>query len=73
LEELHFRTARLRLQADPNNPEGITELNLARETGFADADALGDLLFDSRITSSGKEIIRKMIDDIETAQRENTP
>jgi tetratricopeptide (TPR) repeat protein len=61
---LRYETARLMLTADPENDEGITELNSAIEAGFKDTKILEDLAQDPRITQAHKDSILKAVDAI---------
>jgi tetratricopeptide (TPR) repeat protein len=61
---LRYETARLMLTADPENDEGITELNSAIEAGFKDTEILESLIQDQRITQDHKDSIQKIIDEI---------
>jgi tetratricopeptide (TPR) repeat protein len=61
---LRYETARLMLTADPENDEGITELNAAIEAGFKDTEILEALIQDSRIAQGHKDSIQKAIDAI---------
>jgi tetratricopeptide (TPR) repeat protein len=62
---LRFDTARVLLTADPDNSEGMTELNAAVEAGFADITALETLSTDERITQSNRDSILKVIDTLQ--------
>ncbi|GHU64949.1 hypothetical protein FACS189447_02970 [Spirochaetia bacterium] len=61
---LRYEIARLMLTADPENDEGITELNSAVEAGFTDTKILEELIKDPRITADHKGSIQKAIDTI---------
>ncbi|MDR2759687.1 MAG: tetratricopeptide repeat protein [Spirochaetaceae bacterium] len=69
---IQFDIARLLFIADAENPQGITELELAVSEGFSDAEALNKLLDDERISSSAKEAIRKTIDDLKSGKKGST-
>jgi tetratricopeptide (TPR) repeat protein len=62
--DLRFDIARVLFIADPENGEGVTELNAAVEAGFADVPALEALAGDERITEANREGILKAIDTI---------
>jgi len=62
--ELYFKAARLILIADPENSEGITELNASIKEGFKDINAIEDLLLDQRITAENMEEIKRIIESI---------
>jgi tetratricopeptide (TPR) repeat protein len=61
---LAFDVARLLLTADPENPDGLKELDTAVAAGFKDTDLLGTLLEDSRITNDNKTGIQEIINII---------
>jgi tetratricopeptide (TPR) repeat protein len=69
---VQFAIARLLLMADAENPQGITELELAVSEGFSDAEALNKLLDDEKIAPSAKERIRKIIDDLKRDKQDST-
>ena len=62
--KLRFEQARLLLTADPENKEGITELNTAVTEGFDDTEEIKVLLSDERITQAHKDEITKILDNI---------
>ena len=62
--QLMFEKARLLLTADPENSEGITELNAAVTAGFSDSAAIEDLLRDGRITQGSRDEIRKILENL---------
>jgi tetratricopeptide (TPR) repeat protein len=62
---VQFAIARLVLIADPENPQGLTELDLAVSEGYADAEEMKKLLENNEITDSAKEGIRKVIEVLE--------
>jgi tetratricopeptide (TPR) repeat protein len=59
-----FEEARLLLTADPDNSEGIDGLKASVAEGFSDAEAIGALLLDDRITKDNKDEIRRILDGI---------
>ncbi|MDR0475759.1 MAG: tetratricopeptide repeat protein [Treponema sp.] len=59
-----FEIGRLLLIVDPESEDGITELNAAREAGFADREALEGLLQDERISGPQKENISEIIEGL---------
>jgi tetratricopeptide (TPR) repeat protein len=69
---LRFDTARVFLTADPDNAEGMTELNAAVEAGFADIAALEALSIDERITQSNRDSILKVINTLQRASTESS-
>ncbi|MFP3089247.1 tetratricopeptide repeat protein [Treponema sp. TIM-1] len=69
---IQFAVARLLLIADAENPQGITELELALSEGFSDTEALNKLLEDENVTASAKDAIRKMIADLKSAKQGST-
>jgi tetratricopeptide (TPR) repeat protein len=66
---LHYTIARLLLIADPENEEGITELQSAITEGFDDKEALETLLTQKEISAAHKEEIQRIIDDMATAEQ----
>ena len=58
--DFRFEIGSLLLVADPGNEEGISEIKLAIENGFDDAQALERLLNDSRITEADRDNIRRL-------------
>lgn len=62
---VQFAIARLVLIADPENPQGLTELDLAVSEGYTDAEEMKKLLENNEITDSAKEGIRKVIEVLE--------
>ncbi|MDR0689546.1 MAG: tetratricopeptide repeat protein [Spirochaetaceae bacterium] len=69
---IQFSIARLLLSADPENPDGLTELDLAVSEGYSDTEALNKLLDDEKVTDSAKEAIRKIIDELEKDRKDNS-
>jgi tetratricopeptide (TPR) repeat protein len=69
---IQFAIARLLLIADSENPQGLTELNLAISEGYSDTEALNKLLQDEKVTDSAKEEIRKIIDTLEKGNEDST-
>ncbi|MDR3342328.1 MAG: tetratricopeptide repeat protein [Treponema sp.] len=61
---LHYTIGRLILIADPENEEGITELETAVTEGFADTEALEALMQENGISDIHKGDIRRIIDRI---------
>jgi tetratricopeptide (TPR) repeat protein len=64
---LRFEKARLLLTADPENGEGIRELNASVSEGFSDTRAIAALLEDGRIKTSSKDEIRKTLEGVKTS------
>ena len=62
---IRFEKARLLLTVDPDNNEGIEEFNTAIREGFADTEALEELLEDSRLTQIHREEIQRALGIIE--------
>ena len=62
---LRFEKARILLAADPENDQGMYELNAALEAGFADTDALEDLLADQRLSPASLAEIREILDGMQ--------
>jgi tetratricopeptide (TPR) repeat protein len=60
---VRYTLARLLLIADPESPEGITELTQALREGFDDAEALESLMDEEGITQAHKTEIRRLIDE----------
>ncbi|MDR2631722.1 MAG: tetratricopeptide repeat protein [Spirochaetaceae bacterium] len=69
---IQFSIARLLLTADAENPQGVTELELAVSEGFSDTEALTKLLDDEKILSSAKDAIRKIINDLKSTTRDTS-
>jgi tetratricopeptide (TPR) repeat protein len=69
---IQFALARLLLIADSENPQGLTELNLAVSEGYSDTEALNTLLRDEKVTDAAKEEIRKIIDALEKGDEDST-
>ena len=67
--QIRYEEARLLLTADPENADGITELNTAVTEGFSDMAAIGDLLLDERITQANKEEIQKILDTVSKTEQ----
>jgi type IV secretory pathway VirJ component len=65
--ELHFTIARLLLIADSASAEGVTELSSAVTEGYADIEAMENLLEDERISASNKDEIRTIITEMKRA------
>ena len=74
---LRFDIGRLLLIADPENPEGITELEAAAKEGFNDKEAIEALLSDTRIKEAVLGDIKKIFESILNASpassEEDTP
>jgi tetratricopeptide (TPR) repeat protein len=66
---LHYTIARLLLIADPENEEGITELQTAITEGFDDKEALETLMTQKEISAAHKEEIQRIIDDMAAAEQ----
>ena len=62
--EIRFNIARLLFIADPENAEGLTELNTSISEGFSDKDAIGSLLADERISLSNREEIKTILNTL---------
>ena len=58
---IRFQKARLLLTADPENPEGIKELNNSVQEGFQDTLALESLLLDPRVLQENREEIKRIL------------
>ena len=73
--KLWFETARLLLTADPENSEGLRNLNNAVNEGFTDTKEIEKLLLDDRIGQPAKDEIKKIIDNIlnKDKVKEETP
>ncbi|MDR2485487.1 MAG: tetratricopeptide repeat protein [Treponema sp.] len=67
--ELHYAVARLLFIADPENEEGIAELETAVAEGFDGREGLETLLTHERISAAHKDDIRRIIDDMAEAER----
>ena len=61
---IHFEAARLLLTADPENSEGISELNASVTGGFSDTAAIEGLLGDERVTKGNMDKIREILDSM---------
>ena len=61
---IRFEEARLFLTADPENADGMNELNASVAEGFTDTAAIEDLLLDERIKQANRDDIRKILDKI---------
>ena len=59
--EVRFAIARVLLIADPGNAEGLAELRGAVEDGYADFDAIEELLDDDRISAYDRDDIRAIV------------
>jgi tetratricopeptide (TPR) repeat protein len=66
---LLFAVARLLLIAESDSDSGITALSRAVEEGFKDIPALEALLEEPKITDAQKEEIRRVITDLESAEK----
>jgi len=64
--DIRFMEARLLLTADPENSEGLMELNTAITEGFSDTSMVQALLGDERITQDNKDEIRKILDNMDS-------
>jgi len=62
--KLRFEKARILLFADPENEEGMTELNTAISEGFSDTDAIGALLLNELIIQRNRDEIYKILDSM---------
>jgi tetratricopeptide (TPR) repeat protein len=69
---IQFALARLLLIADPENPQGLTELGLAVSEGYSDAEVFKKLLDEEAITAAAKEEIRKIITELEKDGEDGT-
>lgn len=69
---IRFEKAKLLLTADPENPEGITELNTAIKEGFSDIAAVESLLLDQRISQENRDEIRKSLSQMNGADDQST-
>jgi len=61
---VRFAEARLLLTADPDNADGLTELNTCITEGFSDTDAVKALLTDERITQANRDQIKGILGDM---------
>jgi tetratricopeptide (TPR) repeat protein len=68
--DVRYTTAKLLLFADPENDEGIIELNKAVDEGFEDTEALEQLMQDERIAESRRQDLQGVIDTINTRREE---
>jgi tetratricopeptide (TPR) repeat protein len=68
--DLRYAIARLIFIADPENEEGMAELNAAVAEGFTDMALLEALTQDERITKARRENIKTLIDDTQRAEAE---
>ena len=59
---IQFNMARLLLIADPDNPQGMRDLQNAMINGFSDSEALEALLLDERIRSDHRDEIRRLLE-----------
>jgi tetratricopeptide (TPR) repeat protein len=66
--DVRFNMARLMLIADPENENGMTELNSAVTEGYADIDEIKKLLDESAISESRKEEISGIVSGLLTKQ-----
>jgi len=64
---VRFEEARLLLTADPDNSDGLSELNTAVTEGFADTQALQALLDDERITQANRDQIKTILGNVQDA------
>jgi tetratricopeptide (TPR) repeat protein len=62
--DIRFSIARLTLTIDPENENGITELQEAVDAGYKDEEALQKLYEDERVLEKNREEIRKIIDTV---------
>ena len=62
---LLFGRARLLLTVDPENEDGMAELNRSINEGFKDIEAIEKLVEDERITQYNREEIRRILDNLE--------
>lgn len=67
---LHYTIARLLLIADPENEEGITELQTAITEGFDDKESLEALLTQEGISATHKDEIQRIIDEMTAPKQE---
>ncbi|MDR2101789.1 MAG: tetratricopeptide repeat protein [Treponema sp.] len=68
--DVRYTTAKLLLFADPENEEGITELEKAVDEGFEDTEVLEELMQDGRIPESRRQDLQGVIDMINTRREE---
>ena len=61
---LMFEKARILLVADPENEDGMEELNAAVTAGFYDTDAIEALLRDDRVTQANIYAIREVLNNL---------
>ena len=59
---IQFNIARLLLIADPENPQGIRELQNAITNGFSNNEAIEAFLLDERLSSDHRDEIRRLLD-----------
>jgi tetratricopeptide (TPR) repeat protein len=71
--DARFATARVLLIADPENAEGIAELEGAVMDGFADSDALEALLENEQISQARKTDIQRIIENRENMKNPPKP
>jgi len=62
--DIRFNIARLLFIADPENAEGLTELNTSISEGFSDTYAIESLLADERISPSSREGIKTILNTL---------
>jgi tetratricopeptide (TPR) repeat protein len=60
-QDVRFSLARALLIADSENPEGLTELEGAVSSGFADTEALENLAADEKLNSKNRDQVRDII------------
>ena len=70
---LRFEKARVLLVADPENEEGMIELNAAVLAGFSDTDALEELLSDDRLLEEHVYAIREILSGIQARAVDRPP
>ena len=63
-QNLLFTLGRLLLTADPENPEGIKNLESAITEGFEDVEALKTLVEDSRLSKAHQDALRTSLDNL---------
>ena len=68
---IRFGKARLLLTVDPENSEGMTEFTNAIREGYADIEAIDELLLDERITQPNRDEIRKLKEGIEVEEEKD--
>ena len=68
--EIRFNIARLLFIADPENAEGLSELNSSISEGFSDKDAIESLLADERISLSNREEIKTILNTLHESEQQ---